>query len=129
MDRYTVTGNIGQAAKVQEVNGNRSINFSIAINRKYADKDGVIIEKTKWINCTYWRRKDSSIEVAKFLTAGTKVLVEGELDVHLYQDKDNKTQASIDLNVQYLELLGSKPKEASEPEANQDKTKPAKPIL
>jgi single-strand DNA-binding protein len=127
MDRYTVTGNIGQAAKVQEVNGNRSINFSIAINRKYADKDGVVIEKTKWINCTYWRRKDSSIEVAKYLTAGTKVLVEGELDVHTYEDKDRKTQASIDLNVQYLELLGSKPKEATEPAAAD--SQPAKPIL
>jgi len=117
MDRYTVTGNIGQAAKVQEVNGNKSINFSIAINRKYADKDGVVIEKTKWINCTYWRRKDASIEVAKYLTAGTKVLVEGELDVHTYLDKENKTQVSIDLNVQYLELLGSKPQTEAAPAA------------
>ena len=121
MDRYTVTGNIGQAAKVQEVNGNKSINFNIAINRKYADKDGVTVEKTKWINCTYWRRKDSSTEVAKYLTAGTKVLVEGELDVHQYQDRENKTQVSIDLNVQYLELMGSKPKEVAEPAAAEPK--------
>lgn len=127
MDRYTVTGNIGQAASVREVNGNKSINFSIAINRKYADKEGVIVEKTKWINCTYWRRKDASIEVAKYLTAGTKVLVEGELDVHTYQDKENRTQVSIDLNVQYLELLGSKP----QPEAakQEEPAKAAKHIL
>jgi len=122
MDRYTVTGNIGQAAKVQEVNGNKSINFSIAINRKYTDKDGVIIEKTKWVNCTYWRRKDASIEVAKYLTAGTKVLVEGELDVHQYQDKEGKTQVSIDLNVQYLELLGSKPAAATDAKTEEPAT-------
>lgn len=127
MDRYTVTGNIGQAAKVQEVNGSKSINFSIAINRKYADKDGVVVEKTKWINCTYWRRKDASIEVAKYLTAGTKVLVEGELDVHTYQNKENQMQVSIDLNVQYLELLGAKPK--AETEAEPEPAKAKKPIL
>jgi single-strand DNA-binding protein len=118
MNRYTVTGNIGQAAKVQEVNTNKSINFSIAVNRKYVNKEtGVEIEKTIWINCTYWRRKEQSIEVAKYLIAGTKVLVEGELDVHQYQDKEGKTQVSIDLNVQYLELLGNKPKEETASEA------------
>ena len=118
MDRYTLTGNIGQDARISDVNGNTSINFSIATNRKYTNKEtGVVTEKTKWVNCTYWRRSGQSTEIAKYLKAGTKVLVEGEPDAHLYQDKQGVTQLSHDLNVQYLELLGSKPQTEAPAEA------------
>ena len=107
MIKLQVIGNLGQDARVTDVNGNRSINFSIAYNRKYTDKDGVMVEKTTWVNCTYWRRKDQSVEVAKFLTAGTKVFCEGQPDVSTYQNRDGQTVATLNLNITSLELLNS----------------------
>jgi len=121
MNLHILTGNIGQDARINDVNGNKSINFSIARNDKYTNKEtGVVTEKTTWVNCTYWRRNGQSTDVAEFLKKGTKVLVHGEPNAHMYQDKEGRTQLSHDLNVQYLELLGSKPQTeaaAAEPAA------------
>ena len=125
MIKLQVIGNIGQDARVNDVNGNRSINFSVAYNRKFTDKDGVIVEKTTWVNCTYWRTAKQSVEVAKFLTAGTKVFCEGQPDVSTYQDRDGHTRATLNMNIISLELISStahrdddeEPAETAAPEA------------
>jgi len=108
MIKLQVIGNIGQNARVTEINGSKSVNFSVAHNRKYTNKEGVETESTLWVNCTYWRRDNSSVEVAKYLTSGTRVFVEGQPSVDLYQDKNGKYQTSLNLSVSVIELLESK---------------------
>ena len=109
MIKLQVIGNIGQDARISEVNGSKSINFSLAHNRKFADKDGVMIEKTTWVNCTFWRRDGASVEIAKYLTAGTKVFAEGLPETQMYQGKDGRMQSSLNLNVTMVELVGGNP--------------------
>lgn len=128
MIKLQVIGNLGNNAKVTEVNGNKSINFQVAYNRQYVNADGVVTESTTWVNCSYWRRGQQTTEVAKYLTSGTKVFVEGTPSVDTYTNKENKVVASMNLNVTNVELLSGK-KEGSSPDAEkQPAEKAEKPL-
>ncbi len=101
-------GNVGQNAKIQEVNGRKSINFSIAHNRSFTNSEGVKVEETTWISCSYWKEKEQSVKIAEYLTAGTKIFVEGIPSVRTYKNKEGQTLAAFNLNVIQVELLAAK---------------------
>lgn len=111
----TVVGNIGEDAVIRTINQQtKTISFSIAVNKKFVDADGVRQEQTTWFNCTKWVFQGGSTEVAKYLTKGTQVVVEGEVSANSYKSNaDGKWHASLNLRVQSLTLLGSR-KEAGD---------------
>ena len=102
-----ILGNIGQDATVNEVNGRFCINFSIAHNRKWTDADGVERKSTTWVNCGFWKDKREKTEVAKYLKAGTIVLVDGTPEVRQYKNKDGQMISSLQCNVTNLNLAGT----------------------
>lgn len=108
MIKIQIIGNIGQNARVTDVNGRRSINFSVAHNKKYKDSEGVEVETTLWLNCSYWKNADQSTEIAKYLVPGTKVFVEGIPDVRLYKNKEGQASVSMNCMVTQIELLSAK---------------------
>lgn len=116
MLKIQVIGNVGQDARVNAVNGRKSVNFSIAHNKKYKDSEGTEIESTFWVNCSYWKNDGQSTEIAKYLTSGTKVFVEGIPDVKLYKNKSGQMAASINCTVINIELLSPK-KDQQQPQA------------
>ena len=118
-------GNIGQNAKINEVNGRKSINFSLAHNRSFTNAEGVKVEETIWLSCSYWKEKDQSTKVAEYLTAGTKVFVEGIPSVRTYKNKDGQTLAALNVNVIHIELLGGKKDEGTKAQETPEPGAPA----
>lgn len=119
MNQITIIGNIGQDAIIRDHNGQKSINFHVAVNRSYKDKDNVKVEKTDWFACTYWKREGQSAEISKYLLAGTQVMIQGEPSSRAYQSKkDNQWYSSLEVNVQTLQLLGAKKADGSQPANN-----------
>lgn len=119
MQKIQVIGNIGQVAKINDHNGRKAISFSVAVNRKYVDKDGVTHENTTWFNCTKWVGEGRSTEIAKYLLPGTKVYVEGIPSVSTWTNKENKTFASQNIDAREIELLGSKKESEAAPDQSQ----------
>lgn len=113
MQKITVIGHLGKDAQVKTFSEDTVINFSVAHNSEYVDKEtGEYIKKTQWFSCAFWR--DS--EVYKVLKAGTQVYVEGEVSAGTYVDKNGKVQVDLQVKVQKLVLLGSpenKPKDTA----------------
>ena len=98
-------GYLGQDATVQSTNGKTVINFSIAHSEKWKDQQGVLHEKTTWLNCSMWERPN----LAPHLKKGTQVWVSGTPSVSAYASKaDGKPMADLRLTVNRLELLGAK---------------------
>jgi single-strand DNA-binding protein len=122
MLKTMVIGNIGQNAKINDVNGQKAVNFSVAHNEVWKDKEGTPYKKTVWINCTRWIPKNKSTKVAQFLTKGTLVFCEGVLSARTYVNNENKTAISYDLTVFRLELLSSG-KKNSENDSNHGNTR------
>jgi single-strand DNA-binding protein len=106
MIQLTIIGNIGQDAKVIAVNDRKSIQFHVAVNKSYKDQNGQKVEHTIWVSCSYWKNDDKGTKIADYLKAGTKVLIQGEPAAKHYQSKDGTHNASLNLNVNYLEFVG-----------------------
>lgn len=112
MIKTLLIGHLGKDATVNDVSGKKVINFSVAHTEKYKDQNGVINERTTWVECAWWRDNTS---VAQYLTKGTLVFAEGFPTVNTYVNRDNKTVAQMRLRVIDVKLLGSKKENSTNP--------------
>ncbi len=105
MKRIEVIGNIGKDAVIKDFNDKKAINFNIAENEYYTDKDGNKIEKTSWFNCTLWKSESQSIKIAEYLKKGVKVFIEGTPKADSYITDKGESVAFINIQVKNIELL------------------------
>lgn len=105
MQKLQVIGNIVRDAQVRESNGRKAINFVIAHNESYKNKEGVKVDKATYYSCTLWREPSQPTEVTKYLTKGIKVFVEGSPSAEIYKTKDGQNAIDNRINVKQIELL------------------------
>lgn len=99
--RFIAVGNLTKDAESKMVGETEVARYSIAINGR---KDKVL-----YVDCDHWRVGG----VLPYLTKGTSVLVEGDLDQQSWE-KDGQKKSKIVLQVNRLQLLGGKKKAAEE---------------
>lgn len=116
MLKAEVIGNLGADAVVRNVNGTSAIGFSVAHNEKYKDSNGVSHEKTIWVNCTFWRTKETKL--TEFLKKGQMVFVEGTPSVGVYTNREGQNVADFQLRVNRIELIGSRSDNSQQPNEN-----------
>ncbi len=119
MKKIIVIGNIGKDAEIKEFNENKAINFTIAENEYYKDKDGNKVEKTTWFSCTYWKQSKQSTKIADYLKKGTKVYIEGT-PIPDYYVKDGNNVPYIKINVKSIELLSQSKTDIQDEDNNTD---------
>ena len=105
MIKMQVIGHLGKDCVVNTVNGKNVINFTVAHSEKYKDSQGVLHEKTIWVDCAYWTDRTA---VAPYLQKGTQVYVEGQPEARSFQRNDGTPGSSLSLRVREVQLLGSK---------------------
>lgn len=106
MLKMLITGNLGQDAKISQLqNGDSIIGFSVAHTSKTANGES----KTTWVNCNKYVKQGGSTAVAQYLVKGQKVLVEGMPYINEYTGQDGGKVSSLACRVYELELLGGVP--------------------
>lgn len=108
MIKLNCIGHLGQDAIINDVNGKRVVNFSLAHTEKFKDQSGNEIHKTIWISCAYWNERS---QVAQYLKKGTQVYIEGQPDIKLYKTNSGETKSNITCRVSQIQLLGGGNKE------------------
>ncbi len=104
MKKISIIGNVTKDAEVRAFEGGRSvINFDVAVNERYKDKNGQKQERTSYIRCAMWRENTT---IAQYITKGTKLYVEGSPDADAYINKEGKAVGNIKVNVREIEFLG-----------------------
>jgi single-strand DNA-binding protein len=113
-------GNLGKDAEKKSTPNGDVVNFSIAVNEQWEDKDGAEHKNTDWFQIQVWG------QLAKFaatLKAGTPVIVEGKIKPETYT-VDGVEHKTFSIKADYIRKIDySAPNEASESKA----AKPAKP--
>jgi single-strand DNA-binding protein len=104
MVKIEIIGRLGKDATVNQHNGKYVINFSVAHSEKYKDSNGTEINKTVWVECSYW---SEYTRIAQYLTKGTQVYVEGQPEAKTWTSNTGQTNASLSCKVRRIELLGS----------------------
>jgi single-strand DNA-binding protein len=111
LNKVTLIGNLGNDPEVRSTTGgNRVATFSLATSRSWNDSAGVRQEKTEWHRCVVWNTKGSQLAdiVEKYVKKGDKLYVEGRIEYRQWQDKENQTRYSTEINVRELIMLTAK---------------------
>ncbi len=109
LNKVTLIGNLGNDPEVRSTTGgNRVATFSLATSRSWNDASGNKQEKTEWHRCVVWNTKSSQLAdiVEKYVKKGDKLYVEGRIEYRQWQDKENQTRYSTEINVRELIMLG-----------------------
>ena len=111
LNKVMLIGNLGKDPEVRSTaGGNRVATFSLATSRTWNDTAGTKQEKTEWHKCVVWNSKGSQLAdvVEKYLKKGDRVYVEGRIEYSQWQDKENQTRYTTEINVRELVMLGGK---------------------
>ena len=110
LNKVTLIGNLGADPEVRSTNGGtRVASFSLATSRSWNTPSGDRQEKTEWHRCVVWNTKGSQLAdiVEKYVKKGDKIYVEGRIEYRQWQDKENQTRYTTEINVRDLLMLGS----------------------
>jgi single-strand DNA-binding protein len=106
MKKIQIIGNIVRDAEVKTISQDKNvINFDVAVNETWKNKDGVKQEKTTYVKCAMWRQETG---IAQYLTKGNKIYVDGNPDAEAYINKDGNAVASLTINVNEVIFLSPK---------------------
>lgn len=111
LNKVTLIGNLGADPEVRSTNGgNRVATFSLATSRSWSSPSGEKQEKTEWHRCVVWNSKASTLAdiVERYLKKGDKVYVEGRIEYRQWQDKENQTRYTTEINVRELIMLSGR---------------------
>lgn len=109
LNKVMLIGNLGSDPEVRSTTGgNRVATFSLATSRSWNSQNGEKQEKTEWHRCVVWNTKGSGLAdvVEKYCKKGDKLFVEGRIEYRQWQDKDNQTRYSTEINVREMLMLG-----------------------
>ena len=109
LNKVMLIGNLGSDPEVRSTTGgNRVATFSLATSRQWNTPNGEKQEKTEWHRCVVWNTKGSGLAdvVEKYCKKGDKIFVEGRIEYRQWQDKDNQTRYSTEINVREMLMLG-----------------------
>lgn len=104
MNWLLIEGHIGNAAEIRNTPGGKQVTgFSVASNQDWGENKRVV-----WFRCSWWG--DRGVKVAEYLTKGAHVLVQGEIDMEprIWTGRTGEAQASLEVTVRDVRLLGSK---------------------
>ena len=87
-----IIGRLTRDAQVRTTSQEKQVvNFSVAINDGYRNKQGERIEQTTYFDCSYW----ISTNVAKILTKGTLVELTGKVSTRAWTASNGELKASL----------------------------------
>ena len=106
MQRYIATGNLARNLELRYTKDNKPvIETVLAVRRGFTDE-------TDFITIQVWNKQAENL--AKYCGKGSRILVEGEIRVTSYKNKDDKTIYKTYVMVNNVEYLESKPKQKEE---------------
>ena len=107
MNKVVLIGRLTRDPELRTTpSGVSAVNFSIAVNRNFKNKEGVI--EADFFNVTAWRKLAENI--SKFCVKGTQVCVEGRLQNRSYDAQDGTKRYVTDViadNVEFLQRANS----------------------
>jgi len=105
LNSVQIAGNLTRDPEIRHVGDNMTVGgFGLAVNRKYKNKAGEMMEDTLFIDVDVWNRQAELC--CQYLTKGRNVLVEGSLKLDQWQDKEGNKRNRIKLAAHRVHFIG-----------------------
>ena len=105
MNKVFLIGRITKDLELKTTpSGVSTTTFSVAVNRNFKNKEGVI--EADFFNIVAWRRQAEN--VSKYCTKGSQICVEGRLQSRSYDAQDGTKRYVTEVIADNIEFLGTK---------------------
>jgi single-strand DNA-binding protein len=104
MNTIMLSGRLVKDAEITSIGVNNvpKLKFSIAVERAYQkDKNNKVVD---YIDCEVLGNRANAL--APYLIKGKSVLLNGELNIDKYKNKDGETRIAVKVKVDRLEFIG-----------------------
>jgi single-strand DNA-binding protein len=106
LNKVMLLGNLGADPELKVTQGGQAVlKLRIATTESYLDRNNTRQEKTEWHSVTLWGKRGEAL--AKFLTKGERVFVEGSLRTSSYE-KNGEKRYSTEVNATNVILCGGR---------------------
>jgi single-strand DNA-binding protein len=106
LNRVMLLGNLGADPELRMTNGGQAVlKLRLATSETYLDRNKVRQERTEWHSVVVWGKRAEAL--AKFLTKGSRIFVEGGIRTSSYDDKDGNKRYKTEVVANNIILSGS----------------------
>lgn len=104
LNRVMLFGNLGADPELRVTGGGQAVlKLRLATTESYLDRNNARQERTEWHSVTVWGKRGEAL--AKFLTKGERVFIEGSLRTSSYE-KDGEKRYRTEINATNIILGG-----------------------
>lgn len=104
MNKVVLVGRLGQNPEQRATpSGTAVTNFSVATNETYKNQSGEYQDSTEWHRCVAFGK--TAEYIGNYFTKGRLVYVDGRLRTRKWQDNNNVTHYTTEINVDTAMLL------------------------
>lgn len=107
MNYVILIGRLTNDVEVKEVGENKVVNFTLAVQRTYKNKDDKY--DADFINCSVWG--DIATNLKEYCSKGSQVAVKGQLVTSSYEDKDGNKRYKTEVRADHITYLQPKKEE------------------
>lgn len=98
-----IIGRLTRDAEVRTLSNEKQVvNFSVATNDSYKNKQGERVEQTTYFDCAYW----ISAKVATLLTKGTLVELTGRVSTRAWTGNNGEPKAGLNFHTSNIKFHG-----------------------
>ena len=98
-----IIGRLTKDAEVRTTSQEKQVvNFSIATNESYRNKQGERVRQITYFDCSYWITPN----VAQYLTKGTLVELTGRVSARAWTGRDGQTYAGLNFHTSQIKMHG-----------------------
>lgn len=105
LNRVTLFGNLGADPELKMTSGGQAVlKMRLATSETYLDRNKVRQERTEWHNVVVWGKRAEAL--SKFLSKGSKLLIEGSLRTSSYDDREGNKRYRTEIIANNIILGG-----------------------
>jgi single-strand DNA-binding protein len=107
LNRVTLFGNLGADPELKMTSGGQAVlKMRLATTESYLDRNRTRQERTEWHNVVVWGKRAEAL--SKFLSKGSKLLVEGSLRTSSYDDREGNKRYRTEVVANNIILGGGR---------------------
>lgn len=120
LNRVMLLGNLGADPELKMTSsGQALLKMRLATSESYLDRNKVRQERTEWHTVVLWGKRAEAL--AKFLSKGANVFIEGALRTSSYDDREGNKRYKTEVVAHNLILTGKKPSSGGRQESAPDR--------
>lgn len=106
-NKVLLMGNLTRDVEMKQIGSGQSVaNIGLAVSRKFKTQSGEDREETTFVDCEAWGK--TAEVMAKYLSKGRPVFIEGRLKLDTWQDKnDGSNRSKMRVVVEGFQFINS----------------------